>query len=100
MLGETGRYGRGGSLIARDLDADGDVDLLFGRLTAPPDVYRNDGEGGFTLAESGLTVPEGSPTTKAVADDGVFRFGSPVSRRAGKSRRYRTSRDNPSGAPW
>ncbi len=41
------REGIGGSIVATDLDGDGDDDLLFGRPEAPPLVFLNDGTGRF-----------------------------------------------------
>ncbi len=55
-LGHGRPWGRGGSLVARDLDDDGDVDLIFGRLADPPDIYENDGEGQFSLVPERLTL--------------------------------------------
>lgn len=57
MLGEGRQYGRGGNLVARDLDADGDVDLLFGNLDGAPDLYENLGDGTFRLVVGSLEPP-------------------------------------------
>lgn len=52
--------GRGGSVVASDLDADGDIDLLFHPFLSDPMVYINDGTGHFSpssavfLSEPGL----------------------------------------------
>jgi len=72
VLGPGAEYGRGGSLVARDFDGDGDVDLLFGRLQAPPDIYENDGTGRFTLGEQLLELRPGMiiPAIGAVDLDG------------------------------
>jgi len=52
-------YGHGGSTIAQDLDADGDIDLIFGRLDGPPDAYVNDGAGHFEHVDLGIEFPPG-----------------------------------------
>jgi hypothetical protein len=50
--------GRGGSVVAQDLDADGDTDLLFHPVFADPLIYLNDGTGHFTsLAEDLINDP-------------------------------------------
>jgi hypothetical protein len=38
-----------GGVVAEDMDADGDIDLLFHRLDSFPVVYANDGTGHFDL---------------------------------------------------
>ena len=50
--------GIGGSLIARDLDGDGDIDLLFARMEREAHVFANDGTGHFEEVESALEMPE------------------------------------------
>ncbi len=50
--------GVGGSLIARDLDGDEDIDLLFARMDRGAHVFANDGTGHFDEVESGLVLPE------------------------------------------
>jgi hypothetical protein len=42
-------WGQGGHVVATDFDGDGDIDLLFGRVDAAPDLYENDGRGVFEL---------------------------------------------------
>jgi hypothetical protein len=49
--------GRGGALVAEDLDGDGDVDLLVGQPGAGPDLYENDGTGHFTLRPGAVPLP-------------------------------------------
>jgi hypothetical protein len=44
--------GRGGSVVASDLDADGDVDLLFHPFLSDPLVYINDGTGHFSSSNA------------------------------------------------
>jgi len=51
--------GRGGSVIAQDLDADGDIDLLFHPLFADPLMYLNDGTGYFTPLSQSLNNDPG-----------------------------------------
>ena len=50
--------GIGGSLIARDLDADGDVDLLFARIEREAHIFANDGHGNFAEVEDALEMPD------------------------------------------
>ncbi|HND29216.1 MAG TPA: CRTAC1 family protein [Myxococcota bacterium] len=40
-----------GSLVATDLEGDGDPDLLLGRVEGAPDTFVNDGTGHFTRAD-------------------------------------------------
>lgn len=51
--------GRGGALVAEDLDGDGDIDLLVGQPGAGPDLYENDGSGHFTLHAGAVPMPGG-----------------------------------------
>jgi len=46
----SGQESEGGRapIVAQDLDADGDVDLLVGHLALGPVIYENDGDGRFT----------------------------------------------------
>ena len=50
-------YGHGGSTVAQDLEGDGDIDLVFGRLDGPPDIYLNDGQARFSRLEAELALP-------------------------------------------
>jgi enediyne biosynthesis protein E4 len=50
-------WGHGGSTVAQDMDADGDIDLVFGRFDGDPDIYVNDGTGNFARREITLEVP-------------------------------------------
>jgi len=50
--------GIGGSLIARDLDGDGDIDLLFARMEREAHIFANDGSGHFEEVVTGLEMPE------------------------------------------
>lgn len=108
-LGEGRPWGRGGSLVARDLDDDGDVDLIFGRLADPPDIYENDGEGQFSLVPERLTLRLNARVPSVAAIDltgdglpeivlggapfmvyenlGALRFGEPTSLFSGSSLR-------------
>jgi len=62
--------GTGGRIIARDLDADGDVDLLIVRFVESPLIYRNDGGGSFELIAPTFTLPvEHAPWMTAAAAD-------------------------------
>ena len=47
-----------GAVVASDLDADGDVDLLFGNVEGFPFVFANDGAGSFEAAAEDATVGE------------------------------------------
>ncbi len=48
-----------GRLLPADLDADCDEDLVLLRSGAQPQVWRNDGNGGFTLVSGALPGPGG-----------------------------------------
>jgi hypothetical protein len=50
--------GIGGSLIARDLDGDEDIDLLFARMEREAHVFANDGSGHFEEVVTGLAMPD------------------------------------------
>tara|TARA_Y100001968_G_scaffold191474_1_gene175438 strand:+ start:150 stop:1784 length:1635 start_codon:yes stop_codon:yes gene_type:complete len=50
--------GVGGSLVLRDLDGDGDLDLLFPRIDQRALVFANDGTGAFEEVETGLELPD------------------------------------------
>jgi len=54
-----GQYveGRGGMVVAQDLDADGDIDLVIGQVDDGPMVYTNDGSGHFERNITGLASP-------------------------------------------
>ena len=56
VLGTTS-WGSGGRLVARDLDGDLDIDLLFAEFTKAPIVYLNDGAGFFTSVDPGFALP-------------------------------------------
>ncbi|MCB9762683.1 MAG: CRTAC1 family protein [Alphaproteobacteria bacterium] len=62
--------GRGGSLLAEDLDGDGDIDLAVGRVAEAPLIYANDGAGRFTATPvaAGLGVAEPAVMAMAAAD--------------------------------
>lgn len=69
----TGHHmgGRGGGVAIEDMDGDGDLDLVIMKLDDGPWVYRNDGEGVFSLPFPALTADlhEGQPISAlAVAD--------------------------------
>ena len=40
-----------GSVVAQDIESDGDVDILYNNRRGAPHLYLNDGSGNFTLAE-------------------------------------------------
>lgn len=43
-----------GNVVAQDIDADGDIDLLYNQRTQAPALYLNDGQGQFTAVETVL----------------------------------------------
>jgi enediyne biosynthesis protein E4 len=51
--------GRGGAVVAQDMDADGDTDLLFHPMFADPLIYLNDGTGHFSLLSENLSNDPG-----------------------------------------
>ena len=55
-------------VIARDLDRDGDVDLVFDGFDGPPQVFANDGQGEFTAVE-GIPEPGMNPWFRTGAPD-------------------------------
>lgn len=71
-------WGKGGHVVAEDLDQDGDIDLLFPRFDGEADLYENDGAGVFTRRPGALPeLPGGTDRTSfaLVADvdaDGAF----------------------------
>ena len=69
VLGEARQYGRGAGLVVRDFDADGDLDLLFGRLDGPPDLYANAGDGTFERVPDVLAPPDGARVFVTAAVD-------------------------------
>jgi len=62
-------WGTGGRLVARDLDGDGDIDLLFAEFTGAPLVYLNDGAGFFSEVDAGFSLPSGTVTIAATVAD-------------------------------
>jgi hypothetical protein len=52
-------FGRGGAVVATDLDDDGDIDILGGLLDGAPRVWFNDGTGHFTLLDPPLVMDLG-----------------------------------------
>ena len=59
------------AVVARDVDGDGDIDVLRNGERAPPTLYLNDGTGRFDAGTSLWTVfdtPVGAPTQLALAD--------------------------------
>ena len=51
-----------GNVVAQDIDADGDIDLLYNQRTQSPALYLNDGQGQFTAVETVLPgLVEGRP---------------------------------------
>jgi hypothetical protein len=54
-----------GGMVAEDMDADGDIDLLFANRDGFPFAYRNDGVGAFEQVEIDLSLPLG-PTRFAL----------------------------------
>ena len=62
--------GSGGRMVVRDLDADGDEDLLFVRSLSEPLVYQNDGSGDFTEVDCGFALdPDDGPFVSIAAAD-------------------------------
>ncbi|MCP4871442.1 MAG: CRTAC1 family protein [Proteobacteria bacterium] len=61
-------YGRGGGLVAQDMDDDGDLDLVINQVTGSPDFYANDGSGRFTLMDTTVGGAVGRPLGVAAAD--------------------------------
>ena len=43
-----------GNVVAQDIDADGDIDLLYNRRIQAPVLYLNDGQGHFTAVDDAL----------------------------------------------
>lgn len=56
------------TLALADVDADGDADVLVGRLDAPPRLLLGDGAGGFADAPPGSVPPGGAGAVPALGD--------------------------------
>ena len=61
-------YGRGGGLVAQDMDADGDLDIVINQVDGSPDFYANDGAGRFTLQDTSVGGSVGRPLGVGAAD--------------------------------
>ena len=66
--------GRGGAVVAADLDGDDDLDLLVGQYGGPPVLYRNDGAAQFTAELEGLPGFDGGRWNLPIGALGVGDF--------------------------
>jgi hypothetical protein len=77
------------SLVAGDLDLDGDMDLLFGNDGAPFGLYLNDGRGVFVPGGSIQTTTRDTPAVLALEDvDGDGSLDLFVGNAVGQNRLY------------
>lgn len=68
--GLTGAPNYSTGAVFADVDGDADLDLFVTALTAPNQLWLNDGAGGFSLAEAGLGSNRGSMSAAFADTDG------------------------------